>query len=190
MTIAFRYTSKDLEDLPYVEGVRYEIIDGELYVTTQPHGLHQFTCGAFISELTQWCQRHGSGAVLPAPGIIFSDDNNVGPDLVLFRDNRWLESMDSGGHFHFAPDIIVEVVSPGKVNGVRDRELKLDLYSRRGVLEYWIADYRARTVEVYRQEGGHLQLQATLQGDDLLTSPLLAGFGCSVSRFWPTTAAR
>jgi len=184
MTTAFRYTTADLELLPEVEGVRYEIIDGDLHVTRQPHGLHQYTCSRIQSELDQWIMRTGSGAVLQAPGIIFSDDNNVAPDLVWFSSDTWAETMDAGGHFHYAPDLIVEVLSPGVVNQVRDRELKLQLYSRQGVREYWIADYRAHTIQVYRLQDEQLQLVAMLSEAEALTSPLLPGFTCPVSRFW------
>ena len=184
MTTAFRYTSADLELLPYVEGVRYEIIDGDLHVTRQPHGLHQYTCTRIQSELDQWIVRTGSGAVLAAPGIIFSDDNNVAPDLVWFSSDGWAETMDAGGHFDYAPDLIVEVLSPGVVNQARDLQLKLDLYSRQGVREYWIADYREHTIRVDRLQDDRLQLVATLSGADVLTSPLLPEFACPVSRFW------
>lgn len=184
MTTSFRYTTADLELLPYVEGVRYEIIDGQLYVTTQPHGLHQYTCSRIWSEVDQWIARDGSGVMLPAPGVIFSDDNNVAPDLVWFSSNAWAESMDAGGHFHYAPELIVEVLSPGPVNAARDCELKVQLYSRRGVREYWIADYQTQTVQVYRPRDQQLQLVATLRDTEVLTSPLLPGFACPVSRFW------
>ena len=184
MTTAFRYTTADLDLLPYVEGVRYEIIDGDLYVTRQPHALHQYTCSSISFEIYQWIAGTGSGAVLPAPGVIFSEDNDVAPDLIWLSSDRWAESMDAGGHFHYAPDLIVEVLSPGTVNEVRDRELKLQLYSRRGVREYWIADYRSKTVQAYRPRGERLELAETLVGDEVLTSPLMPGFACPVSRFW------
>lgn len=184
MTTSFRYTTADLELLPYVEGARYEIIDGELYVTRQPHALHQYTSSRLSMELGQWIDRIGSGVVLAAPGIIFSEDNNVAPDLVWFSSDSWAETMDDGGHFHYAPDLVIEVLSPGVVNEARDRELKLQLYSRQGVREYWIADYRAQNVQVYRLQDEQLQLVATLSGAEVLTSPLLPGFACPVSRFW------
>jgi Uma2 family endonuclease len=79
---------------------------------------------------------------------------------------------------------MVEVLSPGAANKRRDRQLKLDLYSREGVLEYWIVDWQARTVRVYRRDQTVLQLVATLRGAEVLTSPLLPGFSCSISRFW------
>ena len=36
MSVQRRYTSRDLDLLPDVEGIRYEIIDGELHVSKQP----------------------------------------------------------------------------------------------------------------------------------------------------------
>jgi Uma2 family endonuclease len=76
------------------------------------------------------------------------------------------------------------VLSPGRQNLQRDREAKLNLYSRQGVDEYWTVDWRARTVEVYRQSGAGLQLVAELGDGDALTSPLLSGFSCPVARLW------
>ena len=80
--------------------------------------------------------------------------------------------------------LVVEVLSPGAENERLDRELKLSLYSRQGVREYWIVDWRARTVQVYRRQQTQLELAATLLGEDVLTSPLLPGFACPISRFW------
>ena len=75
----------------------------------------------------------------------------------------------------------VEILSPGAANERRDREAKLKLYSRRGVLEYWIVDWQARQVEVYRREELALRLVATLYATDTLASPLLPGFACEVA---------
>ena len=50
------------------------------------------------------------------------------------------------GQFSVAPDLVVEIFSPGAVNERRDRELKLNLYSRQGGREYWIADWQRRGV--------------------------------------------
>ena len=60
----------------------------------------------------------------------------------------------------------------------------MQLYSRRGVKEYWIADYRPKRVQTYRPQDDRLELAATLVGDEVLTSPLMPGFACPVSRFW------
>jgi Uma2 family endonuclease len=77
--------------------------------------------------------------------------------------------------------LVVEILSPGTANERRDREAKLKLYSRRGVLEYWIVDWHAQQIEMYRREALALRLVATLYPADTLTSPLLPGFACQVA---------
>lgn len=86
--------------------------------------------------------------------------------------------IDQAGHLLGAPDIAIEVLSAGTENERRDREVKLKLYSSRGVLEYWIADWRNKQVQVYRRENGILKLAMTLFISDTLTSPLLPEFAC------------
>ena len=72
--------------------------------------------------------------------------------------------------------LVVEVLSLGNDNERRDRELKLKLYSERGVQEYWIIDWRKQQVEVYRRDQAVLRLVNTLFPSDQLNSPLLPGF--------------
>ena len=98
--------------------------------------------------------------------------------------------VDEGGHFRAAPDLVIEVLSPGSRSVRRDRELKLKLYSRQGVREYWIVDWRGREVQVYRREDAALRLVSTLASDDTLTSPLLPGFACPVVDLWPPSPRR
>ncbi len=185
MSTARRYTSADLERLPDVEGVRYEIIDGELHVSKQPSWHHQYTTNMVAFALSAWNQETGHGVILPAPGVIFAADDDVAPDVVWISRERLAALQDAAGHLRGAPELVVEVLSPGAANERRDRELKLQLYSRRGVDEYWLVDWRMRTVQVFRREQEGLRPVATLEGDDTLTSPLLPGFSCPISRLWP-----
>jgi Uma2 family endonuclease len=67
------------------------------------------------------------------------------------------------------------------VNERRDREAKLQLYSRRGVAEYWIVNWMLRYIDVYRRDQMQLHHVATLQESDRLESPLLPGFSCTVA---------
>jgi Uma2 family endonuclease len=89
------------------------------------------------------------------------------------------------GKLHDAPDLAVEVLSPGTKNTRRDREAKLRLYSTRGVREYWIADWQAKSLQVFRREQAVLKLVVTLLTEDELTSPLLPGFKVKVARLFP-----
>ena len=185
MSTTRRYTSADLERLPDVEGIRYEIIDGELHVSKQPRWEHQYACTRVIVALENWSDETGLGLTLGAPGVIFAEDDYVAPDVVWISWERLGALRDQAGHLRGAPELVVEVLSPGAANERRDRAAKLRLYSRRGVDEYWIADWRTRTVDQFRREHADLRLIGTLTSRDTLTSPLLPGFACAVTRLWP-----
>ncbi|MFN6482936.1 MULTISPECIES: Uma2 family endonuclease [unclassified Nostoc] len=178
-----RWTSADLELFPD-NGNRYEIIDGELFVTRAPHWGHQKATGNIYAELRGWSLSTGLGEAVPNPGIIFSDADNVIPDVVWLSKERLATLLDNEGHLTGAPELVVEVLSPGVQNERRDREVKLKLYASRGVQEYWILNWQLQQVEVYRREKAVLKLAATLFAIDDLSSPLLPNFVCTVARLF------
>jgi len=192
VSISARFTSTDLERLPAIEGIRYEVIDGSLFVSKQPHWHHQYASDGIVSTLRDWDDRTGLGIAMSAPGLVFTEDNDVIPDVVWISRARLAAVADAAGHLRAAPELVVEVLSPGRENERRDREVKLALYARQGVREYWIVDLQRQAVEVYRQiedgpstgSGQALRLVATLAGEDVLTTPLLPGFTCPVLRLW------
>jgi Uma2 family endonuclease len=185
MSTKVRFTSGDLEGLPdRLDDTRYELIDGELYVSRQPHWNHQRLGFVLGFELEVWDRRTGLGTVNLAPGVIFSDAEDVAPDLIWISHRRLAQGAQSDGKLYTAPELAVEILSPGTANVRRDRELKLKLYSRQGVEEYWLVDWRTRTVHVYRQRGGQLELAATLGDGDELASPWLPGFSYPISSLW------
>ncbi len=118
------------------------------------------------------------------PGVLFGEANDVIPDVAWISKERLAHLLDEAGHLTGAPELVVEVISPGFIQEQRDREIKRRLYEMQGVCEYWIADWRLREVEVYRRERGTLHLVATLLAEDTLTSPLLPGFQCPISRLF------
>jgi len=187
MTTTSRWTSADLETLPD-NGKRYEIIDGELHVSKQPHWNHQVVCGQLFALLQAWNRTTTAGYANLAPGVIFADDEDVAPDVVWISRARLAASLAPDGKLHAAPELVVEVLSPGSLNERRDREAKLKLYSRRGVHEYWIIDWRARQIELYRREEQALHLVATLYEADTLQTPLLPGFALSLANLFEDIA--
>ena len=178
------WTSKDLEILPNDDGTHYEIIDGELYVSKQPHKYHQLVCTRIWSFLQTWSIQTENGEAVVAPGLIFTDDNDVAPDVTWMSNERLATTYQGDGKYHAAPDLAVEVLSAGTTNQQRDREFKLWLYSRRGVLEYWIVSWLERRIEIYRREEGQLKLHSTLYQSDNIQSPYLPGFTCQVGEFF------
>src|SRR5438876_5284867 len=107
MASRLRWTSKDLESVPD-DGKRYEIIDGELYVSKQPHYYHQFVCGELSYFLSAWSRRTGFGQVTGAPGLIFAEDDDVAPDIVWSSFSRLQTILQSDGKLHAAPELIIE----------------------------------------------------------------------------------
>ena len=187
MATTVRWTVADLEVLPQpADDRRYELVDGELHVTTQPSAQHQMVSFEVGAALREWDPRSASGVIIPAPGLVFAADEAVAPDLVWIRRERLASVLGDDGKLHNAPDLAVEVLSPGAENARRDREVKLGVYGRRGIREYWIVDWQQRTVAVYRSTGDTLALASVLAEEDDLTSPLLPGLLLPVSRLFAT----
>ena len=187
MSVSRRWTVADLEQIEPKETERYEIIDGELIVTSAPSWRHQFVSSRLGSTLTGWSDATDLGLAIPAPGVIFDFENAVIPDIIWISFDRMRRGTDQAGHFTLAPELAVEILSPGSSNERRDRQTKLALYSREGVDEYWIIDWQQRTVDVYRRMGNALELHETFGGEGVLESPLLPGFRLDIARIWPPT---
>jgi Uma2 family endonuclease len=126
--------------------------------------------------------RERPGSRKRRPGIIFAEDDDVAPissdslppQLALGEDRK----------LHSAPELVIEVLSPGFSNQQRDRQAKLKLYSRRGVKEYWIVNGQEQEVDIFRHDGMSLKFWRTLRSDDSIESPLLPGFSCLVNKLF------
>jgi Uma2 family endonuclease len=184
------FTVEDLETFPE-DGKRYEVIEGEIFVSHAPHAEHQLMLDSATIGLGNWHDATGIGFLVSGAGIVFSRHDGVIPDLMWFSDERLRQAAinpatgEWDGHFYAAPDLAIEVLSPGYANEARDREVKLTLYSRRGVREYWIIDRFTRSVAVYRRTAeATMVLAATLTDRDTLSSPLLPGFAMPVERLF------
>ncbi len=182
VTPSLQWTTRDLAIIPDDDGwKRYEIIDGELYVTRAPHIRHQGAASKFNTRLEVWSEKTGLGKAFQTPGVIFTPTDAVIPDVVWVSQDRLENAIDEAGHFTAAPELIIEILSPGEQNHQRDKEFKLKLYSRHGVQEYWIVNWQLKTVEIYRHHEGVLQFVVALLESDTLTSPLLPGFSTTIA---------
>jgi Uma2 family endonuclease len=132
------------------DGNRYEAIDGDLHVTAVPSFGHQRISHRLAVALHDLLERPGLGVLAAAPGVTFpGSSEGVQPDLVFVSEARRgiLRPYGIDG----APDLVVEILSPS--TRARDTGVKLKLYRRHGVAEYWIVDPEARLVEVWRLGG-------------------------------------
>ena len=178
-----RWTTADIALFPD-DGKRYEIIDGELIVTRAPRWSHQKIVGRIFNVLDAWSESTDLGEASLNPGIIFTEEDNVIPDVVWVSQERLNLLLDDAEHLTGSPELVVEVLSPGEKNVQRDCQLKLKLYSQQGVQEYWIVNTELRQVQVYRRNYAMLTLVMTLQDTDALTSPLLPDFSCPLTKIF------
>jgi Uma2 family endonuclease len=178
-----KWTTSDLELLPE-NGDRYEIINGELYMTRAPDWKHQTVIARITNVLVSWSIKTKLGQTIINPGIIFGDNDNVIPDLIWISNQRLEACVDESGHFTNAPELVIEVLSQKISDIKRDKETKLKLYSNRGVREYWIVNWQLKEVEIYLRNEGQLTLVKTLINDDIIISELLPSFSCEISDFF------
>ncbi|MEM8544963.1 MAG: Uma2 family endonuclease [Cyanobacteria bacterium P01_H01_bin.119] len=183
VTQPLRWTVDDIKFMPDDGGwKRYEIIDGDLFLTRAPHIRHQGAGGNIHFELEAWSRQTQLGKPFQTPGVIFSPTDAVIPDVVWISQDQLANGLDAAGHLTVAPELIVEILSPGEQNEQRDKEFKLKLYSMHGVQEYWIVNWQLETLAVYRREAAQLQLVSTLMVGNCLTSPLLPDLRLPIAR--------
>jgi len=171
-----------LESMPD-DGKRYELIDSDLVVSDAPSFEHQSVLMNIVKALILYLDKNLVGGIVPGVGVIFDGYNSVIPDLVFLTHERKRKIL-VGSWLRAAPEIAIEILSPGASNVRRDRNIKLKLYSERGVGEYWIVDPEDHAVEIYRRGEGGLELFASLRGADILTSDILPGFAVSTETFF------
>lgn len=155
------------------DGRRYEIINGVLYVANAPSLDHQFTVSEIHFHLKLFVREQHLGQVFTAPTEVHLSETSrpVQPDVLFISAMR--QPPYGAKFFAGAPDLIVEVVSPSSIR--LDRKVKFDAYEEAGVAEYWIADPKTRSVEVYTLSRGEYALHGQYTGDELIESALLEG---------------
>jgi Uma2 family endonuclease len=172
-------TVDDLELMPE-DGNRYEVIEGELFVSRTPGLPHQRVLANTVANFWNYLLKNPIGEVIPTPGLIFGRFSGVIPDIVFYTHER-ARQIISGERLVAAPELVIEILSRGRDNIARDRVAKRELYAKYGVQEYWIMDAENRAIEIYRLKGDTLELDVILRHEDEITSPLLAGFKCIVA---------
>jgi Uma2 family endonuclease len=155
------------------DGKRYELISGEVHLTPAPNTKHQFVVHNLDISLSPYVQKNKLGEVWEAPlDVRLAEGTALQPDLVFVANRRAeivREEFIAG-----APDLVVEVLSAS--TAVHDGATKLPIYAAASVPEVWLIDSQAKTVEVLKLQGKKYFVDATLAGDQVLTSNLFPGW--------------
>lgn len=172
-----QWTYEDYRRLPE-DGWRYEVIEGELHMNPAPGSAHQDASISLASEMRFYAKDHNLGKVFTAPIDVRLGDvaSPVQPDILFIRaerldiiQERWIDG---------APDLIVEILSPG--NWIDDRRTKYRLYALAGVREYWIIDPKKCEIDVYVLHEGSFAQVGNFGAGERVRSEVLAGFEIGV----------
>ena len=145
-----RYTVKDILSLP--QGVRAELINGEMYMMAPPSSRHQKILSEICWKVKDYIKKKGGKCeTMPAPFGVFleeNDENYVEPDISVICDTDKIQEDGC----HGAPDWIIEIISPSSRK--LDCFIKQEKYRKAGVREYWIVDPQTAVIRVYRYDKG------------------------------------
>ena len=150
---------------------RYELLSGELVMSPSSRERHQYVLGRLFLRLGAFIYGRNLGKVYCSTfDVVLSDTDVVQPDLLFVSNGR--ESIITPENIQGAPDLVVEILSPA--TAARDRTLKLDLYARHGVQEYWIVDPDAKTIMLLRRGESRFEVVGIYGEEETLRSPTLA----------------
>jgi Uma2 family endonuclease len=161
------YTYSDY--MEWDEDVRAEIINGYIYMMSPPLTIHQRIAGRLLVKLANFLEGKTCEAFIAPFGVrLFpkedkSDDTVVEPDITVVCDPLKIDDHGCNG----PPDLIIEILSPSTRQ--KDRMIKLNLYQKAMVREYWIVFPENKEIEVHILEEGryNTQVYGVKEDDDI-----------------------
>lgn len=154
-----------------------ELSDGNVEMVEMPTDPHQSVVGQLIYFLKAHLKVHRQGHLRPAPLPVRLWPGKIRePDLVFMAAGH--EDRITAEYWG-VPDLVIEVHSPGTRR--LDRIIKKQEYAQAGILEYWMVDFEAATIEVYRLEEAAYQLAGKYGPGDVLASPTLPGLALAIA---------
>ena len=170
---------EDYARLP-ADGKRYEVLDGELYVTPAPTPLHQRVSKRLQRRLEAFFEDGGLGEVFNAPiDLILGEHDIVQPDLLIVGNPAQITQRAVEG----APLLVVEILSPSTRS--QDRGVKMRRYAELAVAHYWIVDPDAERIECLRLEGSAYRIVTEASVPETLSHPDWPGLSVDLGVIWP-----
>jgi len=174
-----RYTYADY--LTWFDDVRRELINGFIkLMTPSPSRKHQRISSALMKIWGNYLEKKTCEVYHAPSDVRFPKDENttedkqihtvVQPDIYVVCD---LSKLDDRGCLG-APDLIIEIVSPDRVQ--RDVKEKFALYEEHGVKEYWIVNPNDENINVFAlDDKGKYQFKGIYAGDDKIPVHIFDG---------------
>lgn len=176
-------TWEQFQGLPEEPGSRMELVRGRLVREPRPAPLHARVVTTLVWLLEGFVRETGAGVVLVEAGFLLSrgPDTVRGPDISFVATGRLpVDGYEQGGFWEMAPDLAIEVLSPG--NRASEMQEKVLDYLTAGSRQVWVVDPRLRSVTVH-SPGGEARLltgSSVLEGGDVLP-----GFQVELQELFP-----
>jgi Uma2 family endonuclease len=136
------FTATDLAEMPD-DGLRYEVLWGEMIVSPPPSVRHQWVSDDLAIRIRTFGLQENLGVAFSAPlDVQLGHHNIVQPDI-LFVLKEHVGMLTESGVIG-VPDLLVEVVSP--VSRRIDRIRKTATYATFGTPEFWLVDPDTETI--------------------------------------------
>ena len=156
---------------------RWELIDGELFISPSPKEAHQRTQIRVGSKMFVFTEERDLGQVYIEFDVVLSDTDTVRPDVIFV--SREPSHIITADNVQGSPDLVVETRSESTAR--RDWTTKRDLYERHGVREYWLVDPEAATIAVLILTDGKYEVASIYGMGDTLTATAPEGFTVELS---------
>lgn len=178
-SVISKLTYDEFQTLPRDGSKRFELIEGEVFMTPSPNTKHQTAASNLHLALGLFVRKRNLGRVFFAPyDVVFSEWTALEPDLLFIRSDR--RSIITEANVRGAPELVIEILSPSRK--AYDRETKLRVYEVGGVPEIWYVDPAERTVEILNLGSDRrYEVTAKLSGDAAIVSNVLPGLSLTLA---------
>jgi Uma2 family endonuclease len=152
----------------------YELFEGEIMKRAAPSLMHQRISRKLLGKLDAFIEEKNLGEIFSAPVDLNLDEYNAfQPDLAFISNERSF-LIEDGDYIHGAPDMVVEIISPGSIK--KDRVIKKDLCERFAIREYWLVDPLNKSIEIYTMQADKYMLHDLQEIRGKISSTVLTGF--------------
>lgn len=163
------------------EGSRYQLIDGELVMSPSPNRFHQGIVWNLSQMLGRYLASNPLGRVYFAPFDVYLSEHNVlQPDVLFVAAENFSRFSDDG--LHGAPDLVIEVLSPGTAQ--LDKKSKRKVYAQAGVKEMWLVDPLLLQVQRYVFMQDPAKPVQLIEENETFSTPLLPGLVLSAAEIF------
>ena len=176
-TLKYLFTAEELERLPS-NGNRLELVRGKVYEMAPAGGRHGYVAMNVSLPLGVYVRTNALGYIFTAEtGFIIhrNPDTVRAPDVAFVSRSRVQVHDIPDGFIELAPDLAVEVVSPG--DSSREVVEKVEDWLQAGVQLVWVIHPSSHSAVIHRSNGDVRELNAddSLDGEDVVP-----GFSCRV----------